>query len=486
MRLLVLILIFFVSCIFYAQESAIEKISALVEKAYTEKAFEHALIGLSIAETKSGKQLFEHNAKVSLVPASTMKIITTGAALGILKPGFRYETKLLYTGNFDSVNGIINGDLIIKGSGDPTLQSSYFYKKNDSDLVVEQWAKVLTKKGVKRIQGQIIADNSVFDEEIPSTWIWGDMGNYFGAGANGLSYRDNKYTIYYSSSNVTGEDAKVSKVFPVINLRFENFVKSGGKEDNAFIYSAPGSDKALVKGTIPCGKTNFEVDGSMPDPALQLAKEFLTALQQAGITVSDTIPDKHAYRYPVYQGETKSLFIHRSQPIEKIIFRTNMHSNNHYAESLLKTLGYKRSGLGTTSSGIDAVIDFWKSRGVDVSGLFMTDGSGLSRANGISPATHTAILSKISRDSVIFRHFLNSLPVAGVSGTLTWFGKGTNLVNNLRAKSGYINRARAYAGYFKTKSGKEICFSIIANNYNCSAAEAKKKLEDILELLGDL
>ena len=180
-------------------------------------------------------------------------------------------------------------------------------------------------------------------------------------------------------------------------------------------------------------------------------------------------------------------YTHTSPTLEKIVFYTNTKSNNHYAESLLKTIGAAKSGKqGSTDNGIKAVETYWRERGVDISGLHMSDGSGLSRANTITTKIQATVLSKIYRDSLIYPAFNASLPVAGKNGSMTNLCKGTFAENNMRAKTGYINRARGYCGYVKTKSGKELAFSVLFNNYDCSAKEAKLKIEKLLVALVEL
>lgn len=466
---------------FPQEAEGLKKISALLEEYRSDNDLKQASYSFCILNAKTGKVLSEHNSNTALSPASTMKVLTTGAALGSLGTNFRYETKIQYTGTFDSVSGTISGDLVIKGSGDPTLNSQYFRKKEDTLQTADVWAKALKEKGVKKITGNIIGDASCFDEQIPANWIWGDMGNYFGAGACGLSYSDNKYSIFYSTG-AAGEKAKVSSIVPAIpGLEIISEVKAGGSDDNAYIYGAPFQNNRKVLGTVPANQSKYEVEGSVPDPAAYCAAAFAEALKKAGIEVKGKSQSTYT---PAEKGRT--IYTHRSPSLEKIVYYTNLRSNNHYAETLLKTLALKKTGYGTTSAGCDAVLSFWKSRGVDTDGLFMNDGSGLSRSNGISTTQQATVLAKIYRDSTIYKSFNASLPVSGVSGSLANLCKGTFCEKNMRAKSGYITRARGYCGYVKTKKGEELSFSVLFNNYNCSPTEVKGKMERLLELLVDL
>ncbi len=226
----------------------------------------------------------------------------------------------------------------------------------------------------------------------------------------------------------------------------------------------------------------YEVEGALPDPAFFCAQTLMTSLKNAGIEVSG----KPEVRGEKNKVKSTILFKHKSPPLEKIVFYTNMKSNNHYAETLLKTLALKKNGIGTTGAGTRIVENFWRERGVDVGGLFMNDGSGLSRSNAISSSVQAKILCKIYKDSLIRDAFNASLPVSGKSGGMAALGKGSCAEGNMRAKSGYITRARAYCGYVKNSSGNELAFSVIFNNYSCSPKEVKGKIEDLLILFCEL
>ena len=174
-------------------------IDGILESYKKDKDLQHASFSFCVIEAQSGKTIKEYNSELALIPASTMKIMTTSAALGILGKDYTYKTNFYSFTKTDSVSGISMTNLLIKGSGDPSFNSSYFYN-SDSDFFNPLIEKLKTK-GIKKINGSIIADISYFNNTIPSTWIWGDIGNYFGAGPNGLSYRDNKFSIFYTTQN---------------------------------------------------------------------------------------------------------------------------------------------------------------------------------------------------------------------------------------------------------------------------------------------
>ncbi|MFL5763857.1 MAG: D-alanyl-D-alanine carboxypeptidase/D-alanyl-D-alanine-endopeptidase [Bacteroidia bacterium] len=474
----------------FAQKS----ITAAVETLKKDKDLRHATWSLCVMNTKKDSAIAEYNSNVSVVPASTMKIVTTAAALSILGSDFRFETQLQYAGTFDSTSGIIRGDVFILGGGDPSLESEYFRDKKDSTTAVEKWAKMLYDKGVRTIEGNVIGDAGIFEDQMtPAQWIWADMGNYFGAGACGLTYHDNKFKLKFRSG-APGTSTSIHLIEPNIDgLEMVNHVTAGGSDDNAFIFGSQYSFYRTASGTIPANKTDYEVEGSIPDPALFCTQEFMRALKKAGITVSGTATTVRAMnefnelneslkgkeKKPALLKDRKTIGSYYSPTLDKIVYWTNLKSLNLYAEHLLKYIAYKKTGFGSENAGTEIVTNFWKAKGVDVSGFFMNDGCGLSRANVITTLTETQVLREMTKDKN-YAAFYNSLPIAGRTGSLGSLCDGTCAENNLRAKSGYITRARGYAGYVKNRKGELLCFSVLANNYECSPAEMKLKLEKIL------
>lgn len=437
-----------------------------------------------VINAADGKVLSELQSHTSVIPASTLKAVTTSAALGILGKYYRYETKIYFTGTFDKTSGVLNGDIIIKGSGDPTLNSEHFKLKTDTTEITDKWAEILIKKGLKELKGNIIADASVFEQQVPSNWIWGDISNYFGVAPCGLSFHDNFYGIVFSSGE-SGTKAKITNITPnykSLQLEHIDNVKASGKEDEAYVTGDPFGTKRYINGTIPPNRKSLEVRAALPDPALLCAEFLQNSLNKAGIK-THSVCAKSNYNPDLEElkKEKSLMHTHYSSALEKIIYYTNLYSNNLFCESLLKTIG-----KGNTYTGMEKVKEYWKQNGLDVSELYMADGNGLSRANTITTSFEANLLYKMRNDSVNFKPFYNSLPQAGYNGSMKNLGKGTFIEKNMRAKTGYINRARGYCGYVTTKSGKELCFSVLFNNYNCTAKEMKLKIEQFLIALAEL
>ena len=477
--------LFFILLLFSTLSYTQSNIDAVLENYKKDKDLQHASYSFCVLEALTGKTIKEYNSEIALIPASTMKIMTTSAALGILGKVYTYKTNFYTFTKTDSISGTTTTHLLIKGSGDPSFNSSYFY--NSDSAFFNPILQKIKAKEIKKLNGAIIADGSYFSNTIPSTWIWGDIGNYFGAGANGLSYHDNKFSIFYNSGalNTTAEIESISPNYFSKKITIQSNVISSGTEDDAFVFGDPNGYARKVSGAIPPNKTHYEVEAEMPEPALYFVNQLQSELQKNNLANADVklmVTEQINTR-----GSEQLVYTHQSPKLEKIVYYTNTKSNNHYAESLLNTIGAAKSKKqGTTSNGIDAVENYWESRGVDITGLHMADGSGLSRANTITTKVQATVLSKIYRDSLMYPTFNASLPVAGKNGSMTNLCKGTFAENNMRAKTGYINRARGYCGYVKTKSGKELAFSVLFNNYDCSPKEMKLKIEKLLVALVDL
>ncbi len=446
-----------------------------------DKDLKGAILSYCVYDYKNDLVLAELNSHQFVIPASTLKVITTSTALKVLGNNYKFQTKIAYSGKLNKETGVLNGDLIIIGGGDPTLQSENFYKQ-DSSYLTNKWAQIIKAAGIKEITGKIIGDASAWEHTIPGNWIWADLCNYFGAVPCGLSFMDNKFKVIFNSKEA-GSNAEVIKIIPESltgKIKINNKVIAKGTEDEAFIYGDPFGYTKDIAGRIPPNKSNFEIEAALPDPALLCAENLLTSLKKEGIKCKENSASSN-YEKRDTSFKPTTIYTHYSPSLEKIVNVTNITSNNLFAESLLRVLG---NGYGY--SGIEIVRKFLTTKGIDVNELNMTDGSGLARADLVTTSLQATLLGKIQLDNALSKSFYNSLPIAGKQGSMSNIGKGTPIENKMRAKTGYINKARGYCGYITTKTGKELSFSILFNNYNCSAKEAKIKIEKFLVELGEI
>ncbi len=445
------------------------------------KGFENASIGFYAIDVESQKVLFDYNSDLSLAPASVQKIITTSSALEILGKSYKFKTRLLYTGIIDS-KGTLSGNIIIEGGGDPSLGSNNFIENYYKHNFIGEWVSAIQEAGIKKINGSVIVDNLIFNNNIPDTWVWEDLGNYYGSGAYGLSIFDNTYYVVLNSPDTADVYTKIDTIFPKLsNLSIINYVKSSElNKDKAYIYGAPLSNDRIIRGTIPMAKDSFVVKGSIPNPPLFAAEYFTNVLKDSNISVSGNpyTTDEFNRNYDTENG--KLIFVTQSPTLSAIVDLTNQNSNNLYSEHLLNILGVDKSNKDSNITGVSVIKTFWKEKGINISGMNLFDGSGLSRYNAVTARQISEILLYMKTKSSNSEEFYNSLPIAGKSGSLSNMFRKSSAYNNLRAKSGTLTGVKAYAGYTTTKSGKLIAFAIIVNNFNLSSYKTKKKMEELL------
>lgn len=430
----------------------------------------NANVGVLVKDLNSNAIIYEQNAQNSLIPASTTKLITTATALEMLGADFRFETSLEVDAPVK--NGVLEGNLIIRGAGDPTLGSA---KMGDKDFL-DKWVEAIKKQGIARINGSVVANTAVFDNQVVNPkWIWEDMGNYYSPGIHGLSYMDNTFRMVLSSGAV-GSATKVVRTEPEIGgMSIVNYVVAGNiNYDNAYFYAEPFSNIRTVRGEIPANRREFVVKGDIPNPALLLSQHFTAALIRGGIVVDGLPLVEDADR----TRKTK-IYSHYSVPLIDMIAETNVKSNNHYAEYLFKYLGVSNNSSSTNKAAIRTIKNFWKQKGLSVDQLFQNDGSGLSPGNAVSAQFFVELLSYMRLHSKYKDQFYKTLAVSGVSGTLSSFLYKTPLLGKVYAKSGTLERVKSYAGYIHSGKGTYV-FCVLVNNPNGSSSSVQMQIEKFL------
>lgn len=452
----------------------------------TDPAMKNASIGFEIVDLSDQATLAAHDPYRSLPSASTAKLFSTAAALEILGSDFRPVTRLYYDGTIDS-NGVLNGNLWIRGGGDPSLGSRYFYDEDQADQFLKEWAQSMQKAGIKTINGAVIADASEFGYSgVPDGWNWVDMGNYYGAGPSGLSLYDNMARFYFQTPNSSGLPSTLHTISPTIpGLTVHNYVLSSTKKgDNAYIYGAPYSLDRFVSGTLPIGQQNFMVKGSIPDPERQFAFELVRVLSDANISV---LNGSKSVRYDQIETDPKQydqrtlLITTTGFSLQELIVQTNLKSINLYAEHMLSLIGYAQRKNGSIESGLSVMNQFWSNK-INPLGLHLNDGSGLSRTNAIS-AHHFVEMLTYMHNRPSAENFRASLPVSGISGTLKSLCKNQAAHGLIQAKSGTMSRIKSYAGYITDKKGKTYAFALIVNNFNGSSNVLRQKMERLFNAI---
>jgi len=460
-----------------------------IEKFAASSYLKNASISFQVIDLSSGMTVASYNSETVLPTASTAKLFSTATALEILGEDYRPKTRIYTDGEIDST-GTLKGDLWIRGGGDPTLGSKYYTSKEHHRDFLFAWADSLKKKGIQRIEGRIIADASEFGYGgAPDGWNWVDMGNYYGAGASGLTIFDNLVEYTFQVPNKIGAQSKLTSLSPSVpDLVVHNYVKAkSGGGDNAYIYGAPYSLDRFVTGTLPAGSSAFVVKGSLPDPEYQFAYELEKVLREAGIEVTEELGT--ARKLEIKSGnwsysKRTLLFTHTGATIGSIIDKTNERSINLFAEHLVNLVGYETNGDGSTESGLRVLENYW-SKKWSTNGMHVNDGSGLSRTNAISASNFTDLL-KAMHTSQNGKRFEQSLPVAGINGTMRNICKNQAGHGKIAAKSGSMTRIRSYAGYVNATSGKKYAFALIVNNQTCSNAALIDKMEVVFNAIARL
>lgn len=450
-----------------------------LQKILAQPEYKNATIGISIVDIKNGNPLFEINSDKLMIPASTLKIVTSAAALELLGADYRFKTKVGFTGEIKNINEL-NGELVIIGGGDPTLGSSYFNNTNKSDSFINVWVQKIKSAGISKINGDIIFDSSIYDnEKIPSSWNWGDIGNYYGAGVAAFTCYDNLFSITFKSTQTVWEKTEIITVNPKIEgLEIVNEVTSSDdSRDLANVFGSPLDKNRVIRGTIPKDKDVFKIKAAIHNPEKLIAAELLKKLEKEGVLFEGEVLYK-----TIDENNFKTIYIHESPKLADIIKVLNYESVNLFAEHLVMQIAVEKTGIGNREKGLRLIKEFWQTTGINTGNLFMEDGSGLSHFNAVSPSQITEILVYMSQKSENNEVFLNSLPNAG-SGTLSAFNTSFFPQNTLKAKSGSMTRVRCYAGYLQLDSGQKIAFSLMFNHFSGSNAKLVKEIENLLYLI---
>jgi len=443
----------------------------------------NASITIQIIDLDSDSILAQANEHTSLMCASTAKLFSTSSAMKLLGNNHRAKTRFYTNGFIDSL-GVLHGDLWIRGGGDVSLGSKYFNDEGIEFDFMFDWLDSLKSQGIKSISGRLIADASEFGYAgVPDGWDWSDMGNYYGVGASGINFFDNTLKYYFRTGE-PGEKVELLGTVPEIpNLFFQHDIEAANiRKDYSYIYGSPFSNVRFGRGKLPAYKDSFCVKGSIPDPELQLAMDFKSFLSANSFDVNG---ESTANRFlltphPNYDS-LHFIFGYNGEKLIDIVNKTNLYSVNLFAEGLLNMTGYKYSGYGSTKSGINAVYKIIR-KDVDLSGLSIKDGSGLSRKNAVSASHFCQLLKGIYKND-IYLDFKGSLSVAGDKGTLKYVCRNQQGANRIYAKSGTLSNVKAYSGYVRTVSGKNLAFAVIANNFNCSKSQIVKKMERIFNAM---
>lgn len=447
--------------------------AAALDSIFGDTLFAPAQWGVLVRSMEMGQTVYSRNADKLFVPASNMKIVTAAAVLETLGPDYRYRTRVAASGPVRG--GVLQGDLVVQGSGDPTISERF---AGDVRTVFRAWADSLRAHGVTRITGAVVGDDDRFDDlQFGRGWAWDDVQDSYSAEVGALELNDGFVTVRVQPR--VGAAPSVTLRPATSSVPVSNTATTGAADAPSTLRIIRGArGEILVSGAIPADTAFIQQEVSVINNTAQFAAVLRDALQESGITVGGAAVDADDLPASA-RGTTTELFTHTSVPMREILPGFLKPSQNQIGELLLKTMGAELRGLGTADAGIAVVDSVTRAWGLPRRLLSQADGSGLSRYNLVSPSFLIAVLDHEHRgpNASIFH---DALPVAGVDGTLAARMRGTPLQGNVHAKTGTLGGVRSLSGYFTTAEGEPMMFSMIVNNHTLSARDADRLAEAAL------
>jgi D-alanyl-D-alanine carboxypeptidase/D-alanyl-D-alanine-endopeptidase (penicillin-binding protein 4) len=426
--------------------------------------------GLLIADAETGETLYEQNAAKYFVPASNMKLFTTALALDKLGPEFRFHTTLESAGVI-TPEGELSADLVLVGRGDPNLSNRKFpfNLKEEFDgppeRALAELADALAAKGIKKMSGDVIGDDSYFPRErYPNGWEIDDMVWEYGAAISALVVNDNTATVTLTPGLAAGDAVQA-----VVTPRTQDFVVDNqvltsvaNVKPDLTLTREPGAHLVVVRGTLPAKSAPRKLVLAIEEPALHAATLLKALLEQRGVEVDGGLRARH--EAITAEGATPTVLAeHVSIPLSDSVKLVNKISQNLHTESLVRTAMRQKGTWNSFDDVSKFAAAFYAQVGIAPEDILQTDGSGLSRHDMVTPRAMLTLL-RYAQTRPWFESFFASLPVAGVDGTLEERMKNTPAAGRVHAKTGSVEHVRTMSGFADTAGGRRLVFSFMSNN----------------------
>src|SRR6266481_3484370 len=436
--------------------------------------------GLLIVDAESGETLFDLSADKYFVPASNMKLFTTALALAKLGPDFRFHTTLETRGAISS-QGVLSGDVVLVGRGDPNLSNRKFpYQLKEEfdgppEKALAALADALAAKGVKEISGDVIGDDSYFPRErYPNGWEIDDMAWEYGAAISSIVVHDNTVTLTLTPGELAGSPvhAVVSPATPDFAVKNDVVTSAAEVKSDLTLKREPGAHLVVVKGTLPAKSTPRKLVLAIEEPAQHAAVNLKRLLEERGVKVGGAARARH--EQAEVPGDPTVLAEHVSVPLGDSVKLVNKISQNLHTEMLLRTAARQNGVWSTPDELMKVPAEFYTAAGIAPGDVIQTDASGLSRHDLITPRAVVTLLD-FGQKQIWFVPYYESLPVAGMDGTLEDRMKNTPAAGRVHAKTGSVEHVRTLSGFAETLSGRRLIFSFLSNNQggkNHEAADA--------------
>jgi len=418
-----------------------------------------------VRSADSADELYSVNAAKLMMPGSAMKIVTLAAAGERLGWDHQFETQIVSSAPVS--DGVLRGDLVVVGGGDPTIS-----ERSDTPGALQAMARSVREAGITRIEGRVIGDDDLFDDNgFGDGWTLDNLPYGYAARVSALEYNEGSVDLVIRAGAEAGDSVAI-QVRPAgsglqIDNRLVTVAESG--TGRLTLQRFPGSPLVVVTGQIPAKAAPFARTASVDNPTIFFASAFRDALMAEGVEVKGDAIDIDDFLTKPDLSAARALASHRSPPLRQIAVSMMKVSQNQYAETLLRVIGGRAK--------VEEVLRSWN---VLPDSYVMADGSGLSRYNYVSSDALVRILLQMHTDAKHASTFSEALPVAGRDGTLSKRLAGTVAEGRVRAKTGTIDNARAIAGYVHTAGGETLVFSIIANNFTGPVAPIDRAADEAL------
>lgn len=450
-----------------------DRLAREIDAVLAGKGLRGATVGVHVASPASGRVLCSRNGMTKLIVASNQKILTAATALRELGPRYEFETALFLSGEAGVDGGTLEGDLILRGGGDPTLGSWWVGEQPVEEL--ERWAGLLAAAGVRRVTGDVVADDTFFDRQrVHPDWPSSQLHRPYCAPVSGLSLMDNCLRINVSPGARVGEPAILSLATDIPALTLTNRCSTLAKRPAIWFKHEPGSLGIEVHGRARHGSGVYVGEVTAPEPALLAAGALEGALRRKGITVQGKVRLADPTDVSGRAG-WRRLAVRRT-PLPKVLRVMLKSSNNMYAEHVIKTVGAETEGTGSWQAGLAQTEKMLRGLYFREHEFELADGSGLSRDNRLPAALMSSVLTAMdhSEHRDVFRGLF---PVSGEDGSLAGRLADAGHKGKVRAKTGYLQSVGALSGYAETAGGKHLVFSILINDFKGGNA-AMKEIED--------
>lgn len=469
---------------------AVKSLGQDLTELFTHPSMAHTIWAVQVQSIDRMEKLYRLNDLTLLMPASSLKILTLAVAVDQLGWNFRYETNVLATGPIEQ--GVLQGDLIIRGTGDPTINAF-----DNNEDVFKKWVHKLNALGIHHIEGRIIGDDRAWSNKGTDTWnglnagwLLDDLPFGFAAPSGALQQHNNVADLTLKPGTTLGLAANVYLEQETSGLELVNRVITSSRTDKLILNFSrlPGDSRLEVTGSIPISSSPVYRTVSVDNPTTFFVNTLKHSLMFHGITVAgkaldiDDLPTEDRKRL---QHQTQyELLVYQSSPLSKIATKMMKSSQNLFAETLLKTLEAK-IGHESTTTGQQVIRNVMKTWNIDNSQLVITDGSGLSRYNLVTANALVRVLVQMYKNPQHMMLFEYTLPIAGLDGTLTSRMIGTEAEGNARGKTGTMTGVRTLAGYVKTRDNEQIAFAILANNFYLPSESIVETIDKAVERIAE-